>query len=338
VLAVLAIEDRRSRIEVGYGLEGQLPDAKARAILDGARPHLRSERYVDAVAHIIDELIAATGGPRVRPSVAPTELPSSTAENVRRPLDPSAVPTPVRHVRFGAVVLYVAALALTSVNPHLRSWVSPSGTTGDADSSPNETRRARRRRQRAEAKKAREAAGGSGARGWADVAWWVLLVVPFGVVPTLLPDAYWLGAWCYPACGVLVALVALVIGSRAAHDGAFFARWPVLLSGSVAVLMVAYGAGKPAVPYPDELRYFGFESLLFAALASAVFGIRGAMRQGSSGPWFIGSSSRSSSSSSSSSSVSSSSSSSSSSDSSSGGGSYGGGGGGFGGGGASSDW
>ncbi len=50
VLLLLAIQDRRNRIEVGYGLEPILPDGRVGGILRAMRPHLRNGDYDSAVA------------------------------------------------------------------------------------------------------------------------------------------------------------------------------------------------------------------------------------------------------------------------------------------------
>ena len=50
ILLFLAIEDRRSRIEVGYGLEPILTDARSGDILRAMTPHLQSGNYDNAVA------------------------------------------------------------------------------------------------------------------------------------------------------------------------------------------------------------------------------------------------------------------------------------------------
>jgi uncharacterized protein len=51
VLLLDAVQDRRIRIEVGYGLEGALPDGKTGALLDeNALPLLRSDRRFEAYA------------------------------------------------------------------------------------------------------------------------------------------------------------------------------------------------------------------------------------------------------------------------------------------------
>jgi uncharacterized protein len=62
VLFVVARQERRMRIEVGYGLEGRLTDARSRQILDDiVRPHFRNgdfgagvEAGADAIARVIE--------------------------------------------------------------------------------------------------------------------------------------------------------------------------------------------------------------------------------------------------------------------------------------------
>ena len=50
VLLVMAVTDRLIRIEVGYGLEGRIPDGKAGRILDqNAMPYLQKSQYNKAI-------------------------------------------------------------------------------------------------------------------------------------------------------------------------------------------------------------------------------------------------------------------------------------------------
>ncbi|OPZ62979.1 MAG: hypothetical protein BWY85_01900 [Firmicutes bacterium ADurb.Bin506] len=57
ILVLLAVNDRRIRVEVGYGLEGILPDSRVGSILDSvAVPPLRDDRFGDGVADLVDEL------------------------------------------------------------------------------------------------------------------------------------------------------------------------------------------------------------------------------------------------------------------------------------------
>ena len=56
LLLLLSIEDRRSRLEVGYGLEGEIPDGFAGQVLDAMRPYLRQQRYGDALLEAAGEV------------------------------------------------------------------------------------------------------------------------------------------------------------------------------------------------------------------------------------------------------------------------------------------
>jgi len=61
ILMLLAVADRRSRLEVGYGLEPILPDGLAGSILREMRPALRAQRYGEAMlaaAQTIGQAIA----------------------------------------------------------------------------------------------------------------------------------------------------------------------------------------------------------------------------------------------------------------------------------------
>ncbi|HRE90063.1 MAG TPA: TPM domain-containing protein [Myxococcota bacterium] len=53
VLFVLAVDDRRNRIEVGRGLEGLITDSRAVAILEGVKPRLREADYGAACREVV---------------------------------------------------------------------------------------------------------------------------------------------------------------------------------------------------------------------------------------------------------------------------------------------
>ena len=53
ILLLLAIGDRRSRLEVGYGLEPVIPDGAAGAVLRSMAPALRESRYGEAVTEAV---------------------------------------------------------------------------------------------------------------------------------------------------------------------------------------------------------------------------------------------------------------------------------------------
>jgi uncharacterized protein len=71
VLLLVAKNDRKMRIEVGYGLEGALPDAAVgRIVRQIMTPHFRAGDYEGGIAAAIDAIVAATGGdPASAPSV-----------------------------------------------------------------------------------------------------------------------------------------------------------------------------------------------------------------------------------------------------------------------------
>ncbi|MGE0327461.1 MAG: TPM domain-containing protein [Polyangiaceae bacterium] len=62
ILVVIAVADRRMRIELGYGAETLVTDAEARKILDDARPRLRNGEYNGAAREIVGKLLGKTGG------------------------------------------------------------------------------------------------------------------------------------------------------------------------------------------------------------------------------------------------------------------------------------
>jgi len=63
LLMVIAQQDRKMRIEVGYGLEGDIPDAVAARILrDVLRPAFQRGQYAYGVAAAFDQLIRVAGG------------------------------------------------------------------------------------------------------------------------------------------------------------------------------------------------------------------------------------------------------------------------------------
>ena len=74
VVLVLAMEDRRSRLEIGYGYEGVINDARAGDVLRGMAPALKQAHYAQAVSYAIQSMAAF-----VRNEPAP-EMPEDTAD------------------------------------------------------------------------------------------------------------------------------------------------------------------------------------------------------------------------------------------------------------------
>lgn len=62
LLLVIAPRERRMRLEVGYGLEGQLTDALSRRILDNIlRPYLRENRAGDGIVAVVGAVSEGVG-------------------------------------------------------------------------------------------------------------------------------------------------------------------------------------------------------------------------------------------------------------------------------------
>lgn len=65
VLFLVAIEDRKARVEVGYGLEGELTDLEAGRLVSRKSPmadHFRKNDYAGGVEAVIDGIVVAIGG------------------------------------------------------------------------------------------------------------------------------------------------------------------------------------------------------------------------------------------------------------------------------------
>jgi uncharacterized protein len=63
ILLLVVSQDRKIRIEVGYGLEGDLPDVLAgRIVREVIAPAFRQGEYATGIAGAVDAIIGATGG------------------------------------------------------------------------------------------------------------------------------------------------------------------------------------------------------------------------------------------------------------------------------------
>ena len=76
VLLLVALDDKKMRIEVGYGLEGALTDAQSYWIIQNViRPAFQQNDYNAGIAQAADKIIAATQGEYV-----PSETQKSSAK------------------------------------------------------------------------------------------------------------------------------------------------------------------------------------------------------------------------------------------------------------------
>lgn len=63
VLLLIAMNDKKMRIEVGYGLEGALPDATALSIINNEiKPEFKQNNFFKGIDRGVDAIIAATKG------------------------------------------------------------------------------------------------------------------------------------------------------------------------------------------------------------------------------------------------------------------------------------
>jgi uncharacterized protein len=56
------LQDRKMRIQTGYGLEASLTDAESFLIIDGLKPYFRSNNYADGFSFAVSAMIDATTG------------------------------------------------------------------------------------------------------------------------------------------------------------------------------------------------------------------------------------------------------------------------------------
>ena len=95
-LLVLAIKDRKNRLEIGYGWEGPINDAKAGDMLRAIVPELRAEKYAEASAKVVAAIEqAVTGVAAGGPSAAkPPVLVSYPAKPLQPPAHDPRQPDP----------------------------------------------------------------------------------------------------------------------------------------------------------------------------------------------------------------------------------------------------
>ncbi|MDD5291019.1 MAG: YgcG family protein [Patescibacteria group bacterium] len=83
ILVLVAKEDRKMRIEVGYGLEGALTDAQSFWIInDIMKPAFRQEKYYQGIDQAVDKIMAATQGEYLPESEPAKVLSSQAWENI----------------------------------------------------------------------------------------------------------------------------------------------------------------------------------------------------------------------------------------------------------------
>lgn len=87
VLFLVAMKDRKMRIEVGYGLEGAITDALSKRIISNVvTPEFRSGHYYNGIDRGVDIIISAIQGEELPPAVAEDQSESSEFESWILPL------------------------------------------------------------------------------------------------------------------------------------------------------------------------------------------------------------------------------------------------------------
>jgi uncharacterized protein len=89
VLLLVVSKDRKMRIEVGYGLEGDLPDALAgRIVRDEMAPRFRQGDFEGGIETALNAIIAKTGGEKLVPNATGSAQPAANATGTRAQSNP----------------------------------------------------------------------------------------------------------------------------------------------------------------------------------------------------------------------------------------------------------
>ncbi|HEX2831605.1 MAG TPA: TPM domain-containing protein [Thermoanaerobaculia bacterium] len=165
----LFVDDRQSRIEAGYGLEGTLTDARSKRILVELRPLLRDANYIGAIELGADRIIATIKDPTATP---PLEA-STVAERESEPF-------PLRWlfvalIFFGTILIYGFIRAVRAAtrggalsgggSSSSSTWSSPSDSWSSSSSSSDSSSSS------SDSSSSFSGGGGSGGGGGASDNW-----------------------------------------------------------------------------------------------------------------------------------------------------------------------
>jgi len=123
VLVLLAVQDHKRRIEVGYGLEGILPDAKLGDIGREMVPALRANDFDGAVTQAVAEIaqvIAADKNVTLDEEPAPAPQPSRHHSNGN-----SIVGLILFFIFFGFVIIFRIIVGIAHLLGFWRGWPPP---------------------------------------------------------------------------------------------------------------------------------------------------------------------------------------------------------------------
>ncbi len=110
LLLLVALNDRRMRIEVGQGLEGQVPDLEANRIIEQQmKPHFRGKDYFGGIDAAVEALASLLGGPAL-PAAGEVDVPVEDIAPAEEPAHGWGV-TPAGWALLSAVAAALAYVA-----------------------------------------------------------------------------------------------------------------------------------------------------------------------------------------------------------------------------------
>lgn len=94
LLLTLAVADGRIRLEVGTGLEGQIPDAAARTIIESVRSELKARHTASALRSIVDQVSQRLQPVKLQSTAPQPDAPSSlTSDPSQAGPQPTSAPS-----------------------------------------------------------------------------------------------------------------------------------------------------------------------------------------------------------------------------------------------------
>jgi uncharacterized protein len=131
VLILAAIDDRRARIEVGYGLEAVLPDAAAGRILDEAAvPLFREGRHGEGLSRAAQAVAARIGGDALAGFTNAVPAFTTVVATASAPAEGSAGGVPT-----GAIVFLVFVVAIVLLGMFAKKTGRGGGSSGSSGGS-----------------------------------------------------------------------------------------------------------------------------------------------------------------------------------------------------------
>ena len=125
LILVVAKEDRRLRIEVGYGLEGAIPDAVSkRVISDTITPRFKADDYYGGISAGVDQLIKLVEGEKLPP---PSGSPSTPGSN-----QASGAKDPFEYIVPAFFFILIVGAALRAVLGRFTGAIATAGVAGVA--------------------------------------------------------------------------------------------------------------------------------------------------------------------------------------------------------------